>query len=287
MYMESKQTEELQTLDNEQIQALINKTEASREAVNSRIEKLDRKIGKIAVKEATIGGMIFDTSETAGARSATDSYKSPSDPKVEPILATERIITQKTSGKVTEKLSDKYSLRGPNASRIRGLGETKPSGDQLGFFERRAQIKSAERQRKQSLRQARARRAEVMAGGMLGLGETKKWGTRIDRIKGAKDLDESYKRGEISAKEVIEGKDRLLSQRQVVPVKSVRRERLRERTGSTWNYTRASRPVRTKIYSYRKKRYEGKLDSSRQSLIRLSNRQQALEEEMRQREEES
>lgn len=276
----------LASVNDEDLQKQLQKTESQEARLASKLERTEQRLGSIATSEAVRAAIVHDTAKTVGERKVTDPFK----PQPEVPRAPETLMSKYTFARAMGRFAIRFSLHGPRGAEIEdahAAASGQAGNNTPSYWERRVDVASARRIKRQELRQARARHSEATASAGIGLGQT----ARLRSIKKRHDLKqevrEQYKAGEISAHELVQAGDAIKRERVTVPVKSVRREVRRERVGAAYALSRANQPLKSRVRSARKKRAESVKNKTQTKITEVQSRRVEIEAELMRRAEES
>jgi hypothetical protein len=254
-------------------------TGAQEDLLDSRIGQARQMLGSIATQEGFRAGRVFDIAGTASQRKVTDPYK----PDPELPRAPETFMGRHSIGRAMGRFATRFSLNGPRGGTIRAEAASRPAGNPTSFLGQQTDKFAARRLRKQDLRQERAKHAEAVLVGGIGLGKT----ARLRSVKYRRELrgglNRDYEAGTITAKELLTRSQGLKRERVVAPVKAMRRENRRERAGAMYSFVRADQPVRKRVRALKKRGAEAFIGNANIAIDRAYDRRHEIEDELRRR----
>lgn len=225
---------------------------------------------------------VASTAVILNRRQVSDPYRT-SNPNDIP-LAPETVVSQTVVGTFMGKVIGKYSVEGPNGSEISRASQphTDPS---VVVAPHRSQLGVAKRNRKQLIREAKARRSEAIHGGGIGLGQQAQVRTFAARQGIKSDLKAQFRAGAITAAEYESGRHLATTETVVVPVKAVRRQVRRERAGAVANVIRADEVTTKGFKKWRASRHMTNLHGAANNINALRDEYLQLQEAIRLRDE--
>lgn len=163
------------------------------------------KISSLAVKKSLTDGETYDAAVVLGSSRVTDQNK-PGYRRESSVLP-ETASSKRTLGAFMGKLVTPTSVHNGGAEEIKASAAQRPSNSEKSKKQLRAELRSIKRLNKQTLRQSRTKDAEVAFGGGIGLGQTAKVRTRLDRHRQSASLRREFSDAPTSQENFANAKD--------------------------------------------------------------------------------